>query len=99
MPKRNRNLSERSTEYERDAAEAIGARARTRRKELQLTQEEVRKRMAALQVEVIRTQFSRIELGDSLLSAAEVRALAAALGVSYEWLLDGKLAAQTDEAF
>jgi transcriptional regulator with XRE-family HTH domain len=76
MPRPNRNLSEESTEYERDVAEAIGARVRARRKELQLTPEEVHTRMAALRVEVARTQFSRIELGDSLLSAAEVIALA-----------------------
>lgn len=54
--------------------------------------------MAALRVAVTRTQFNRIELGDSLLSAAEVFALAAALAVSYDWLLDGKLAAQAEEA-
>jgi transcriptional regulator with XRE-family HTH domain len=95
MPKRNRNLSEESTEYERDVAEAIGARVRARRKELRLTQAEVRTRMAALRVAVTRTQFSRIENGDSLLSAAEVIALAAVLAMSYDWLLDGKLRTQS----
>jgi transcriptional regulator with XRE-family HTH domain len=51
--------------------------------------------MAALRVAVTRTQFSRIENGDSLLSAAEVIALAAVLAMSYDWLLDGKLRTQS----
>jgi hypothetical protein len=57
--------------------------------ELKLTQEQVRIRMEAESVSVTRTQFGRIELGQSLLTATEVIALAAALEVTFDWPLTG----------
>jgi DNA-binding XRE family transcriptional regulator len=90
MPKRSQNVPEEYTVYERAVAVAIGARIRQRRKALKLTQEQVRIRMEAESISVTQTQFSRIENGESLLNAAEVIALAVALGVSHHWLLDGK---------
>lgn len=89
MPKRNKNLHAEHTEYERTIAEAIGARIRARRQALELTQQEVRARMAVAQVAITRTQYSRVELGENLLNAAEIVALASVLGVPFQWLLEG----------
>jgi transcriptional regulator with XRE-family HTH domain len=89
MPRRSQNVPEEYTDHERNIAAQMGARIRVRRKELKLTQEQVRIRMEAESVSVTQTQFSRIENGESLLNAAEVIALAAALEVSYQWLLTG----------
>jgi ribosome-binding protein aMBF1 (putative translation factor) len=89
MPKRSQNVPDEYTAYERSIAQAMGERIRARRKELKLTQEQVRIRMEAESVSVTQTQFSRIENGESLLNAAEVIALAAALEISYRWLLTG----------
>lgn len=88
MPKRNTNLHAEQTDYERTIAAAIGARIRARRKALELTQEDVRARMAVALVATTRTQYSRIENGESLPNAAEIIALASVLGVPYGWLLD-----------
>lgn len=41
-------------------------------------------------VSITRDRFSRIEMGKALANVAEVYALAASLGVTYRWLLDGK---------
>lgn len=90
MPRRSQDLPEEYTEYERALAKAIGTRVRQRRLQLNLTQEEVRARMELEQVHVSRTQFSRIELGESLLNAAEIVALVAALNSSFGWLLTGQ---------
>ena len=90
MPKRAKNHPVAYTDYEREIAEAMGTRLHTRRKELQLTQEQVRERMAAAHILITRTQFSRIENGDSLLYATELIAIATALDMSYQWLLDGE---------
>jgi transcriptional regulator with XRE-family HTH domain len=90
MPRRRNDVPEEYTAYEHATAQAIGRRIRQRRAELKLTQEQVRIRMEAESVSVTRTQFGRIELGESLLTVTEVIALAAALEVSYRWLLDGK---------
>jgi transcriptional regulator with XRE-family HTH domain len=89
MPRRRDDVPEEYTVYERAVAQAIGARIRQRRTELRLTQEQVRIRMEAESVSVTHTQFGRIELGQSLLTATEVIALAAALEVSHDWLLTG----------
>ena len=90
MPKRSQNVPEEYTAYERAVAEAMGARVRQGRKALKLTQEQVRIRMEAESISVTQTQFSRIENGESLLSAAEVIALAVALELPFEWLLLGR---------
>jgi hypothetical protein len=45
--------------------------------------------METTSVSVTRTQFGRIELGQSLLTATEVIALATALEVTFDWLLLG----------
>lgn len=41
-------------------------------------------------VSISRDRFSRIEMGKALANAAEIFALAATLGVSYSWILEGK---------
>jgi len=88
MPKRTQNVPEEYTDYERALAKAIGMRIRQRRHALRLTQEQVRIRMETESVSVTRAKFSRLEKGDALANAAEVVALAAALQVSYSWLLE-----------
>ena len=90
MPKRRQNVPKEYTDHERTVAEAMGMRIRRRRKKLKLTQAQVVIRMEAESISMSQMQFSRIENGDSLLTAAEVTALAKALEVSYRWLLDGE---------
>jgi transcriptional regulator with XRE-family HTH domain len=90
MPKRIRDLPEGYDSGQRALAQAIGARLRLRRDELDLTQDLLRARMELELVFVSRTQYSRIENGDALPDAAELRALHAILAVSYDWLIEGK---------
>lgn len=90
MPKRMQDLPEEYLIRERALAQAIGARVRARRAKLDLTQEHVRARMELEVVAVSRTQYSRIENGETLPNAAEIIALKAALGVSFDWLLEGE---------
>lgn len=97
MPKHNKNISENNSFYEAALAHAVGARIRTRRKQLKLTQRQIRTRLDEASVSITRTQFSRIENGESLLNVAEVIGLAAALGVSYNWLLDGESLVEKDK--
>ena len=42
------------------------------------------------EVAISRTKYSRIEHGEALPNAAELKALRAILGVSYDWLIDGE---------
>lgn len=90
MPKRIQDLPEEYLASQRAIAQAIGARLRLRRDELELTQEHLRARMELHQVAVSRTQYSRIENGDALPNAAELIALHAILGVPLDWLMLGK---------
>ena len=90
MPKRIRDLPEGYQNHVRELAEAIGARVRLRREELDLTQELLRARLELAHVFVSRTQFSRIENGDALPNAAEIIALQQILDVPFDWLLLGK---------
>jgi transcriptional regulator with XRE-family HTH domain len=89
MPKRIRDLPEGYQNRRRALAETIGARVRLRRAELELTQEHLRARMELAHVFISRTQYSRIENGDTLPDAAELIALESILDVSLEWLLHG----------
>jgi transcriptional regulator with XRE-family HTH domain len=89
MPKRIQDLPEEYLSIQRALARAIGARVRLRRSELELTQEHVRARMELEQVFISRTQYSRIENGDTLPNAAELIALRAILGIPFDWLLLG----------
>ena len=90
MPKRMQDLPEEYLSTQRELARAIDARVRARRVELDLTQEQLRVRMELEQVYISRTQYSRIENGETLLNAAELIALRAILDVSFDWLLLGK---------
>jgi transcriptional regulator with XRE-family HTH domain len=89
MPKRIQDLPEEYLSIQRALARAIGVRVRLRRSELELTQEHVRARMELEHVFISRTQYSRIENGDTLPNAAELIALRAILGVPFDWLLLG----------
>jgi transcriptional regulator with XRE-family HTH domain len=89
MPKRIQDLPAEYHDHQRALAEAIGARIRLRRGQLELTQEHLRARMELEHVYVSRAQYSRLENGEALPNAGEIRALRAILGVSYGWLLDG----------
>ncbi|HMO58965.1 MAG TPA: helix-turn-helix domain-containing protein [Roseiflexaceae bacterium] len=89
MPKRMQDLPEEYQHSQRALARAIGARVRLRRVALELTQEQLRARMELDQVFISRTQYSRIENGETLPNASELIALRAILGVSFNWLLLG----------
>lgn len=89
MPKRIQDLPEEYHSNQRALAEAIGARIRLRRGQLDLTQEQLRARLELRHVFISRTQYSRLENGEALLAADEIIALGKILGVSYEWLLEG----------
>jgi transcriptional regulator with XRE-family HTH domain len=90
MPKRMQDLPEEYVISQRALAQAIGARVRVRRAELELTQEHLRARMELEQVFISRTQYSRIENGETLPNAAELIVLHTILGISFDWLLLGK---------
>jgi transcriptional regulator with XRE-family HTH domain len=90
MPRQSPDVPEEYTQFEHALAKAIGARIRRRRRQLKLTQENVRVKMEVESVHVSRARFSRIEIGDTLPNAAEVFALTLALEVSYSWLITGK---------
>jgi transcriptional regulator with XRE-family HTH domain len=90
MPKRMQDLPEEYLPNRRALARAIGARVRLRRSELNLTQEHLRARMELEQVFISRTQYSRIENGDTLPNAAELIALCTILDISFDWLLLGE---------
>src|SRR5262245_12290168 len=75
MPKRSQNVPETYSVYERTLAQAIGQRLRQRRRQLGLLQQQVRDQLEAEQVYISRTQYSRIETGESLLRASEIIAL------------------------
>ncbi len=89
MPKRVQDLPEEYASRQRALARKIGGRVRVRRAELGLTQELLRTRMELELVFISRTQYSRLENGEALPNAAELIALRAILGVSFEWLLLG----------
>lgn len=90
MPRYTRDVPAEYSEFERELAAAFGVRVRQRRRKLRLTQEQVRIRMETESVSISRDRFSRIEMGKALANAAEIFALAATLGVTYRWLMDGK---------
>jgi len=90
MPKRIQGLPEEYPSSQRALAQAIGARVRLRRSQLDLTQEQLRARMELEQVFISRTQYSRIENGEVLPNAAELIALRAILDVPFDWLLLGE---------
>ncbi len=89
MPKRTEGLPDDYARYKRALGRALGARIRDRRLELGLSQEKVRVQMQLENVYVSRTQFSRLEVGESLPDAAELIALAKVLHISCDWLLGG----------
>lgn len=89
MPKRMQDVPEEYLTRQRATAQAIGSRVRLRRAELDLTQEHLRAKLELEQVAVSRTQYSRIENGEVLPNAAEIIALRAILGVTFDWLLLG----------
>ena len=90
MPKRMQDLPEEYLTNQRALARAIGARVRIRRSELDLTQDLLRARMELVNVFISRTQYSRIENGETLPNAAELIALRAILDVPFDWLLLGE---------
>lgn len=89
MPKRIRDLPAEYITDQQALARDIGARVRQRREELELTQERLRTRLELERVVISRAEFSRIENGEALPNAAEIVALRAVLGVSFDWLLTG----------
>jgi len=90
MPKRIRDLPAEYLVTQRELARTIGVRIRERRLILDLTQEQVRARMELELVVISRTQYSRIENGETIPNAAELIALRNVLGVTMDWLLEGK---------
>lgn len=90
MPRRTQGLPEHFRQHEELIAKAIGERIRQRRMQLDLTQEDLLARVELNEVHISRTQFSRIENGHLLASAAEIIALAEALNVTCGWLLLGQ---------
>lgn len=68
----------------------MGERLRERRQQLGLSQEQVRVSLEAEQVHISRTQYSRIETGESMLRASEIIALVRVLDRSCTWLLYGE---------
>jgi transcriptional regulator with XRE-family HTH domain len=96
MPKRGQNYSEEYSAYERSIAQAMGERIRHRRQQLGLLQEDVRMRLSLEKVYMSRTQYSRIETGESLLRASEIVALMRILDCSCAWLLFGEASSSID---
>ena len=97
MPRRSQNVPETYSVYERTLAQAMGERLRQRRQQLGLSQKEVRDRLNLEQVHISRTQYSRIETGESLLRASEIIGLVQVLKCSCTWLLFGEEASTEPE--
>lgn len=89
MLKRSQDAPEEFVVSERALAHTIGFRIQSRRRALQLTQAQLRAKLGVENVYISRTQFSRLEQGESLPNAAEIIALATVLEVSFQWLLLG----------
>jgi transcriptional regulator with XRE-family HTH domain len=89
MPKRIPQSLPQVNQYEQELAIQIGERVRSRRRELDLSQAQVRERMVEAHVFVSRTQLSRIENGEALPNAADIIGLCLILAVSPNWLLCG----------
>lgn len=89
MPKRSEGVPNEYADYKYTLGSAIGTRIRERRLALQLTQDVVRARMELENTYVSRTQFSRIESGESVPNAVEIIALVKVLQMSCSWLLFG----------
>ena len=87
MPKRSEGVPEEYADSRRALGSTIGGRIRARRRQLDLSQDRLRAQMELENVYISRTQFSRIEAGESLPDAAEIIALAKVLQVSCHWLL------------
>ncbi len=98
MPKRSEDVPEEAAAYQQALARAIGGRIRARRRELGLSQEQLRTRLELANVYISRTQFSRMELGESLPNAAEIIALGDVLQRSCSWLLGGQAEPGSDDA-
>jgi HTH-type transcriptional regulator, cell division transcriptional repressor len=90
VSRRKRDIPESYVRYKRELGSAIGVRLAERRVQKGLSQDELRARLEMLGVYVSRSQYSCIELGETLLRASEIIALAQALDVSFEWLLQGE---------
>lgn len=90
MPRPKQDIPDEYLEHERELARQIGERIRRRRRELGLSQKNLREKLELASVYVTRPQFSRMELGQRLPNAAEVIGLSEALGVSCNWLLLGR---------
>lgn len=78
VPKKNNNL--------------VGKRVKKARlaKKPKLSQDELSGKLAARGVVIDRAGIAKLEAGSRYVSDFEVKALAAALGVSVEWLLDSR---------
>lgn len=89
MPRRSEGIPEEFVAYKAALTSAIGARIRTRRLELDLSQEVLRARMELENAYVSSGQLSRIETGESLPTLIDLIALMKVLHVSCNWLLFG----------
>ncbi|NJM05640.1 helix-turn-helix transcriptional regulator [Candidatus Gracilibacteria bacterium] len=90
MPKRMQDVPAEYLSNQRVLAESIGARVRLCRERQGLSQEHLRARLELEAVYISRTQYSRLENGEMQPNAAHLIGLRKVLGVSYEWLLEGK---------
>jgi transcriptional regulator with XRE-family HTH domain len=88
MPKRSKNVPKDYIYYKKRTAKVIGGRIKLKREKLGLSQEQLRVALQLQGVFISRSQFSRLESGEILPSALEVRGLTLALNVSYSSLLD-----------
>lgn len=89
MPRRSEGIPEEFVAYKAALRSAIGARIRTRRLELDLSQEVLRARMELENAYISSGQMSRIETGESLPTLIDLIALIKVLQVSCNWLLFG----------
>lgn len=91
MPKQSKQIPDYCAEYLAVRAVEIGARVRSRRLELGLTQDVVRTRLELERVCISRSHYSRLENGTRLPNALELEALSTVLKVSLEWFLVSKI--------
>lgn len=89
MPKRSREYHKNQQDRAARLAQELGERLRLHREQLKLTQAQVRSLMLQEHVYISRTQYSRIERGESLVNVVELVGVARALRIDYVWLLEG----------
>ena len=88
MPKKSKSVPKDYAQHKKREAKAIGGRIKNLRIHLGFSQEQLRIALQLQGISISRSQFSRLESGETVPSAVEIKALASALNVPYSSLME-----------